>query len=162
MRPNILPDLISEVNLMFDSCKINIIALRESLRSFERNPPTRLKNFFHAQYLRCLSLALMTGILLSRIRNSLIDEPLQFSSESSQWSHEILSLAKIAVKFQPLGSAALIFALQIAWIGTPSRTLRDDIKASLVNYETVCLGHCSTVNLAATLESIEKRYTLIR
>ena len=162
MRQNILPDLISEVNLMFERCKTNIIALRESLSSFERNPLTRLKNFFHTHYVRSLSLALMTGILLSRIHNSLIDEPLRLASESSQWSHEILSLAKIAVKFQPLGSMALIFALHIAWIGTRSGTLRDNIKASLVNYETACLGHCSTANLAAALESTEKRYTLIR
>lgn len=83
------------------------------------------------------------------------------STESYHWSHEIFDLAEAAVKFQPLGSAAMIFCLYVAWIGTPGEDIRDGIKALLVDYEKACLGHASSTDPRAALESIERRFRLV-
>jgi hypothetical protein len=156
-----LLDLKSETNSLLEDCKINITALRDRLTAFEEDPtPFRMTAFLHAHRVRLLSLALTTGIILSCILSSLSGKPLRLCSQSSQWSHEILHLAEVAVRYQPLGSMAMILCLRVAWIGTASENIREKIKTLLADYEKACQGHPSSTDLTANLEWMERRFTL--
>ena len=156
-----IPGLVSETNSLLEDCRINIVALRERLRSLEKGfSPSAMTNLLQVHRIRTLSLALMTGILLSRIHNSLLGEPSRFSPDCVQWSHGIFDLAQVAVKFRPLGSMAMIFALEVAWMGTPTHNVRERIRCLLVDYEVACLGHPSDANTIAGLEATERRFSL--
>lgn len=102
----------------------------------------------------------MTSILLSRIHASLSGEPSRFSPECVQWSQEIHDLAQSAIQYHPLGSMAMLFPLNAAWIGSPSLSLRERIKDLILDYNMACLGHGSIEKVETNLEKVEKRFLL--
>ncbi|KAI9842413.1 MAG: hypothetical protein M1837_007158 [Sclerophora amabilis] len=156
-----LPDLISETYSLLEKCKINIAALRDRLRAFElESSPFGKVTLLHAHRVRLLGLALTTGIFLSCILSSLSGMPLYLCSEASQWSYEIFHLSEVAVRYLPLGSMAMVFCLNAAWIGTASEDLREKLKTLLAAYTEACLGHSTATDLTANLHWMERRFTL--
>ncbi|KAI9794103.1 MAG: hypothetical protein M1833_000468 [Piccolia ochrophora] len=156
-----LSDLVFETESLLEDCKLNITALRDRLRTFEEDPPpSAFKTLLHAHRVRILALALFTGILFSCVLSSLSGKPLRLCTETSQWSHEIYHLARVAVKYRPLGSMAMIVCLYVAWIGAASEDLREKIKTLLADYEKTCLGQISGTELTMNLVQTEKRFTM--
>lgn len=156
-----IQDLSSETESLLDHCRVKVAELRQRFTSLKRNLlPSGTGDLLYVNRLRMLSLALMTSILLSRIHISLLGEPSSFTTECVQWSQEILDLAQITIQYHPLGSMAMLFPLNAAWIGTPSLDLRERIKDLILDYNMACFGHISIGNTTALLEKLEKRFTL--
>ncbi|KAI9769602.1 MAG: hypothetical protein M1835_006672 [Candelina submexicana] len=155
-----LPELVSETVLLLEKCRTNIAALRHRLSVFEDNAsPSEMTSRLHAHRVRMLSMALFTGIILSCVLTSSSGEPLRLRSESSQWSHEILELAKVAAKYLPLGTMAIVLCLYAAWISAASDDLRKEIEGWIIHYEKACLGSPAAADLTANLEKLERRFT---
>ncbi|KAI9706393.1 MAG: hypothetical protein M1836_003398 [Candelina mexicana] len=154
------PDLVSETTLLLEKCRTNIAALRHRLSAFEDNAsPSEMTSRLHAHRVRMLSMALFTGIILSCVLTSFSGEPVRLRSEPSQWSHEILELAKVAAKYLPLGPMAIVICLYVAWISAASDDLRKEIESWIIHYEKACLGSRAAADLTASLEKIERRFT---
>ena len=154
-------DLVLETESLLDHCRVNVAELRQGFASLERNFFTPgMGELLYVSRLRMLSLALMTGILLSRIHASLLGDPSRFTVECAEWSREIYDLAQIAIQYHPLGSMAMLFPLNTAWTGTPSLNLREGIRDLILDYNMACLGHCSLEKTETNLEKVEKRFLL--
>ncbi|KAI9723213.1 MAG: hypothetical protein M1812_001095 [Candelaria pacifica] len=156
-----LPELVSEIMTLLDECRINIVALRDRLRTFEDAvPPSEITSTVHAQQVALLSLALFTGIVLSCVLSSLLEEPLRLRSEISQWSQEIVELAEVAVRYFPLGCMAIIICLYAAWIGARSDDHREKIETWIRRYANAWPGARPAGGLKANLEQTERRFML--
>lgn len=106
-----------------------------------------------------VGMGLATGIILNCILDMLEDDCLRLHKESSHYSNEIVQLAESAVKYQPLGSVAIILCLSVAWLGAPDPAFKERIKTLLSSYVEACLGRPAS-NLNADLERLKKRFTL--
>ena len=121
--------------------------------------PVTIRDHIHAHYLCIYGMGLATGIILNCILAMLEDDCLRLHEESSHYSNEIFQLAESAVKYQPLGSIAIIFCLSVAWLGAPGPASKERIKTLLSDYVAACLGR-SASNLSADLERLKKRFAL--
>ncbi|KAI9805437.1 MAG: hypothetical protein M1825_000688 [Sarcosagium campestre] len=154
-----LPDLMTETHDLLESIRGNIVALRERLRDFEKNPrPAGMIELIHSHRVRMLGMGLSTGILYSCVLSALSGMPLH--SETNEWSMEILCLSEVAVRWRPLGAMAMIFCLYTAWIAASSIVLRDEVRALLEEYEITCLGSLSVSDMGGYLNWMEQRFFL--
>ncbi len=121
--------------------------------------PIALHDHIHAHYLRIYGMGLATGIILNCILSMLEDDCVRLREESSRHSNEIIQLAESAVKYQPLGSAAMILCLSVAWLGAPDQASKERTKSLLFEYERACLV-TTAPDLTADLERLEKRFAV--
>ena len=158
-RPKLL-NLTIETASLREDCQTIITKLRDRLREFDEKPkPPRLASLFHAYNLRTLGLGLTTGIILNCILRALGDTSIGIYESSLQWAEEILDLSKVAMKYLPLGSMAMLICLQPAWVAAAGSDLQGEIMALLANYERACLGR-EPRDWIPDLEKARKRFTL--
>lgn len=152
-------ELKHEVQSLRQSCKSIIAGLCHRLDAIDEcSIPITLRSHIHAHYACIYGMGLATGILLNCILGMLGDDCIGLCEESAHHSNEILQLAKIAVKYQPLGSAAMILCLSAAWLGAPDSTTKDGVRSLLSDYERACLGLFQS-DLTADLERLSARFT---
>lgn len=148
----ILADLAFEIKSTLERCNIHIIELRERLNG--------MSGLLYVDRVRLLSMALFTGIIFSCMYHALSCRPLRSDSDAAQWSREILQLAYIAVKYQPLGSMTMIVCLEVAWLGAADVDVRREIKILLAEYHRGCMGQISEAVLTNSLEITAGRFLL--
>ncbi|KAI9808075.1 MAG: hypothetical protein M1827_007517 [Pycnora praestabilis] len=159
LRPTFI-GLKDEVEFLSQNCKAIIVLLRDRLGTINENSaPTTFHAHIHAHYIPIYCMGLATGVILNCILNMLEDDHIWLGEESSRYSNEIFQLAKSAVKFQPLGSAAMILYLSVAWLGAPDSGSKDRVRSLLYDYERACLG-LSPSDLTADLERLSTRFIL--
>lgn len=150
----------SEVLSLRQNNETIIIELRDRLYTINMDStPVTLHAHIHAHYLCIYGMGLATGIILNCILGMLEDDCIRLHEESSHHSNEIFQLAESAVKYQPLGSVAMILCLSVAWLGAPDPATKERVKTLLSSYEGACLG-TSASNLSADLERMKKRFVL--
>ena len=154
-----LLELKYEIQSMRQDCKAMTVELRDRLSTFNLNSaPVTLRAHVHALYLSLYGMGLATGIILNCILNMLGDDCVRLCEESSHYSSEIFQVAKSAVKYQPLGSLAMVIWLVVAWLGAPNSDTKERVHSLLSDYQRACAGS-SASNLTADLESIRTRFT---
>ena len=152
--------LKSEVLSLHQNSQTVIMELCDRLCTINMDStPIALYAHIHAHYLRIYAMGLATGIILNCILGMLEDDCVRLREELSHHSNEITQLAESAVKYQPLGSAAMILCLSVAWLGAPDQASKERTKSLLFDYEGACLGTTAS-DLAADLERLEKRFTV--
>lgn len=155
-----LEDLRLETISLRDDCRAAIITLRDRLENYKMDiRPTELAAQIHAHYLRSLGLGLATGVVLNCLSSRLEGDVTGKCEESSRWSTEIMQLAEMAVKYQPLGSMAMILCLHMAWVGATDAGTKQKIKALLADYDKACM-HRAAGDVDAELEKTRKRFAL--
>ena len=158
-KPRIL-DLTLETASLLEDCKAIIFSFRERLAAFNAAPrPARLASLFHANCLRLLALGLATGIILNCILRALGDQSESTRDLSSRWAKEISELAKVAVKYQPLGSMSMLICLPMAYVGASDPILQGEIMELIANYERACLKR-EPPDWIRDLEKTKRRITL--
>ena len=154
-----LEDLTLETSSLLEGCKTIIKTLRDRLEQYKLDfRPAELAVKLHAHYVRSLALALTTGIILDCI-SSRLEGVGMGKHESSRWAREIVQLAEVATRYQPLGSLIMIFCLHTAWVGATDAGTMEKIKTLLADYDRVCLGRSAT-DFDAELEKTRKRFSL--
>ena len=155
-----ITELRCEIESLRQDCKAIIAELRDRLDTFNMNPaPITLGAHIYASYLCLCGMGLATGVILNCILDALDDDGIRLCDESSHYSNEIFQLAVSAVKYQPLGSVAMISFLSVAWLGAPDSATKERVKALLSDYGRACLGS-SASDLTADLERMATRFTL--
>lgn len=153
-------ELKHEVESMRQNCKAIIEMLRNRLNTIDMDSvPTTLHAHIQAHYSCIYAMGLAMGIILNCLLGMLEVDRAQLCEDSSHYSDEIVRLAEPAVKYQPLGSAAMVPCLGVAWLGAPDSATKDRAKSMLYGYERACLGIPSS-DLTADLERMTTRFTL--
>ena len=151
--------LKSEVHSLCQNSQIIIVELCDRLCNINMDSiPIALYAHIHAHYLCIYGMGLATGIILNCILGVLEDDSVRLRKELSHHSNEIIQLAESAVKYQPLGSAAMSLCLSVAWLGAPDPASKERAKSLLFDYG----GWFGTTesDLTADLERLEKRFAL--
>lgn len=149
-----------EADLLRKDCRSIITVLRDRLASFdEASAPAQFADHLHAHHLRSLGLALSTGVILNCNIHVLESESVYTCEESSQWSKEILELARVAIKYLPLGSLSMVLCLTIVWISATDAEIKETTLALLSDYERAYLGK-GAIYWTAGLEGMRKRFIL--
>lgn len=149
-----------ETRSLLEDIKATIATQRVRLENYDPNSqPPELSGHMHAHHLRTLGMALATGIILNCILGGLEGTTNWVSQESSSWSEEIAHLSRIATKYQPLGSMAMILCLRLALLGAVLPSTKLEIEALLLDYETACMG-CPASGVCADMMRTMRRFTL--
>ena len=152
--------LKSEVLYLRQNSETIIIELRDRFYTINTDStPVTIRDHIQAHYSCTYGMGLATGIILNCILGMLEDDRIRLHEESSHHSNEIIQLAESTVKYQPLGSIAMILCLSVAWLGAPDPATKERVKTLLSSYEGACLG-ISASNLSADLERLKKRFAL--
>lgn len=152
--------LKSEVLSLRQNSKTIIMELCDRLCTINMDSiPIALHAHIHAHYLRIYGMGLATGIILNCILSMLEDDCVHLREDSSRYSNEIIQLAASAVKYQPLGSAAMVLCLSVAWLGAPDQASKERTKSLLFDYEGACLVTTAS-DLTADLERLGKRFAV--
>lgn len=155
-----LTKLKSEVLSLRQNSEKIIMESRDRLYNVNMDStPLTIREHIQAHYLCIYGMGLGTGIILNCMLAMLDDDYLRLQEESSRYSNEIFQLAESAVKYQPLGSVAIILCLSVAWLGAPDPAFKERIKTLLSKYVLACLGRPAS-NLNADLERLKKRFAL--
>ncbi|KAI4193857.1 MAG: hypothetical protein LQ350_008118 [Teloschistes chrysophthalmus] len=149
-----------EVDELRDQSKEDIDQCRTSLQTFDPNSaPPKFVEHLHASYLRLLSLALGTGIIINWILLFLLGSDDVISCESAEWAEEIIVLSEIAKQYQPLGALAMDMGLRFAWFGATEASTKAKIQALIKDYERASTGKESGSDIDC-YEPLMKRLSL--
>ncbi|KAL9583500.1 MAG: hypothetical protein Q9212_002671 [Teloschistes hypoglaucus] len=146
MQRNVLPHpdwtkLRHEVEEIRDQSKADIDEFRTRLQTFDPiSAPPKFVKHLHATFLRLLSLALGTGIIINWILLFLLRSDDVISHESAEWVEEIIVLSEIATQYLPLGALAMDMGLRFAWFGATEASTKAKIQALIKNYERAMTG----------------------
>ncbi|KAL8907065.1 MAG: hypothetical protein Q9171_006012 [Xanthocarpia ochracea] len=150
-----------ETRSLLEDCKGIINPLRERLQEYDpAAKPPQLRGHLHAHFLRSLALALATVIILNCVLSGLEGTSDWVCEDSSRLSKEIIDLAERATIYRPLGSAAFIICLRIAWMGAANSSARKEIEMLIFEWDRTCMGLYENDTTLLELARMMRRFTL--
>jgi hypothetical protein len=162
---SILLELQREVRNLHGNYAPILKSIRERLekmtssRLIQHPGPDCLEKKIHAHCTRSYGMALTVGIVLNCILTALVGTNPQLSQESSQFSDEILALAKVVSQYRPLGASYMILCLGAAWLGATDPMGKAKAAACFVDYQRDLRWPTAALS-SADLERFEKRVSL--
>jgi hypothetical protein len=132
------PELISAVRTNCQTLQALALASRQSLKQiqglFDVEPSGSIRHA-HALYLRAHSLNVAVLVIVNRVRFAIdVTTNSNLSQEAEQLSNEILSLAREAEQYAPLGSSYVPFSLCAAWIGFSDYNRKTFVETLLLDF----------------------------
>jgi hypothetical protein len=132
------PELISAVRTNTQTLQALTVASRQDLRRiqalFDRELSGSTRHA-HALYLRAHSLNVGALIIVDRVRFAIdVTSDSGLTQEATQLSNEILSLAREAEQYAPLGSSYVPFCLCAAWIGFSDDNRKTFVETLLLEF----------------------------
>lgn len=121
--------------------------------------PTGLAAIAPAHCSSGYGLGLAAGVLINCVLGSLGTNDIDLREESGQMAAEIVRLAGILTKYQPLASASMVICLGAAWVGVTDAFVRERTQELLADYVTTFSTHEVFLS-TADLEYLVRRFTL--
>jgi hypothetical protein len=132
------PGLVSEARSNHQTLQASTLNSRQSLEHIQalfdakQSGSTR---YAHALCLRAHSINVAALIMLNRVLFAIdVTSSWNLSQEAERLSKEVLSLAKEAEQYAPLGSSHVTFCLCAAWMGFPDYDQRSLVESLLLDF----------------------------
>ena len=132
--------MLGEIRACYQVLKAGLDALREQLALFrskmaEPNPvPAVTLGFANIQ--RIYGIGLTAAIVMNFVLGADDADDLELPLDLMWFSTEVMTIAREATRYRPIGASYVALCLYAAWMGTENSPLRAEIEEALLDYHS--------------------------